>query len=498
MVHLLRTTTAALCLATPALADLTAPQVWDNWKEMTTISGQAMSPGREVLANGTLTLTDVALSLEMPEGRVSGTIPLIAMTEQGDGTVAITLSPQYDLRMQMTPASGESLDFTLRIAMPGMVMIASGDPGTLRHDVVAPEIQVSVVGMIVDGVPTDLDMALTMANMTGAHTRTAGDGMAFESRFSADTMAFAASGSDPAQSGADLTLNASFADLLGTSASTGGGLTTLADPARMVAAGARFDSTYSHGGGRLAMTMISPDTGTFDMVGTIAAGQHSVAMSQEIIDYSGTVKTLDVTMAGDALLFPENRVSLEEFGYGLKLPMTRTETLADFALRLDLGGLDLGDLVWGAIDPADALPRDPGFPLIDLSGEARMLVDAADPAPGGSPGMPGDLYALTLNDLRLSLAGAEMTGNGAFTFDTTDPAPFGGMPAPDGTLELQMVGANDLLDRLVRLGLIPQDQAMFGRMMMGLFAIPTGEDTLSSKIEVTRDGSVSANGQRLR
>jgi hypothetical protein len=37
------------------------------------------------------------------------------------------------------------------------------------------------------------------------------------------------------------------------------------------------------------------------------------------------------------------------------------------------------------------------------------------------------------------------------------------------------------------------------RMMMGLFATPgDGEDELVSKIEVTGDGQVLANGQRLK
>ena len=49
------------------------------------------------------------------------------------------------------------------------------------------------------------------------------------------------------------------------------------------------------------------------------------------------------------------------------------------------------------------------------------------------------------------------------------------------------------------MGLLPEDQAMGARMMMGMFAVTgQGEDTLTSKIEVTGDGQVKANGQRLR
>jgi hypothetical protein len=49
------------------------------------------------------------------------------------------------------------------------------------------------------------------------------------------------------------------------------------------------------------------------------------------------------------------------------------------------------------------------------------------------------------------------------------------------------------------MGLVPEDQAMAARMMLGLFARPgDGPDTLTSKIEVKGDGAILANGQRLQ
>ena len=40
---------------------------------------------------------------------------------------------------------------------------------------------------------------------------------------------------------------------------------------------------------------------------------------------------------------------------------------------------------------------------------------------------------------------------------------------------------------------------MMGAMMMlGLFAVPDGEDTLKSKIEFKEDGSIYANGQQIQ
>ena len=40
--------------------------------------------------------------------------------------------------------------------------------------------------------------------------------------------------------------------------------------------------------------------------------------------------------------------------------------------------------------------------------------------------------------------------------------------------------------------------SFIGRMMMGMFATPVGDDELTSTLEVTGSGSVIANGQKIR
>jgi hypothetical protein len=131
-----------------------------------------------------------------------------------------------------------------------------------------------------------------------------------------------------------------------------------------------------------------------------------------------------------------------------------------------------------------------------VSGKANWLVDIFDPAIADAPmdAAPGEIHALTVNEILLRLAGAELTGSGDFTVNNDAP-----MPMPAGTLNLQLTGGNALIDKLVQMGLLPEDQAMGARMMLGLFARPGGgEDTLVSEITVQEDGAVLANGQRIR
>jgi hypothetical protein len=99
----------------------------------------------------------------------------------------------------------------------------------------------------------------------------------------------------------------------------------------------------------------------------------------------------------------------------------------------------------------------------------------------------------------LAAVGAELTGEGSVTFDYEQPSPLGAGPRPVGRVSLTLNGGNALLDNLVQIGLIPQEQALGFRMMLGLFARPVeGADTLSSTIEMTPEGGLFANGQRLQ
>ena len=70
--------------------------------------------------------------------------------------------------------------------------------------------------------------------------------------------------------------------------------------------------------------------------------------------------------------------------------------------------------------------------------------------------------------------------------------------APLGAVDLKLSGANKLMDGLVAMGVMPQDQVMFAKMMMGMYAVPAGEDLFTSKIEFKEGGHILANGQPIK
>ncbi|MEC8795458.1 MAG: DUF2125 domain-containing protein, partial [Pseudomonadota bacterium] len=157
------------------------------------------------------------------------------------------------------------------------------------------------------------------------------------------------------------------------------------------------------------------------------------------------------------------------------------------------------DSIWDLFDPQGILPRDPATISLDLSGKMEWLIDilsGAEPQPGEIPAL---IYDVAINDLTIDLAGASVEGSGAFELNHDDYLSFDGIPAPIGDASFVITGANGLLDNLVEMGLMPEEQVLGVRMMMGIFATPgEGEDVLTSTIETTADGQVFANGQRLK
>jgi hypothetical protein len=211
---------------------------------------------------------------------------------------------------------------------------------------------------------------------------------------------------------------------------------------------------------------------------------------------------VDIEVSGSDIPFPSINVAMAQSAFNLLMPITKSDSPRDFGLLIKLAGLTVSDEIWNIFDPTSVLPRDPATLVMDFAGKGNWLVDIMNPdaAATMSNETPGELQSLTLNDLQLKIAGADLTGTGDFTFDNTDLTTFDGIPKPTGEVNMKLVGGNGLIDKLVAMGVVPQDQAMGARMMMGMFARPVegAEDTLSSQIEVKEDGSVVANGQRLR
>ena len=172
---------------------------------------------------------------------------------------------------------------------------------------------------------------------------------------------------------------------------------------------------------------------------------------------------------------------------------------SDYGFGLKMANLVIGEGAWSMIDPGATLPRDPINLEIDVSGQAKVdLLDLMESGESGTPpkSIP-ELLSADINTLGLSLAGAALTGTGAFTFDNSMVA-MGGPPMPIGAADLRLSGGNKLVDGLVAMGILSSDDAMGARMMMAMFGKPEGDDVLTSKIEAKEGGAIFVNGQRIQ
>ncbi len=487
---------AAILTAGAAHADVTASQVWAEWQEMMAIYGDdslTYNAGPE--SGGDLTVEDITLTIDAEDDvNVVAEVGTLVFDGQDDGTVLITMEDSYP--MVITGADGESV--TLTITQSNMKIVASGEPDEISYVVSADRYGV-VVDNIEDpaGAPIG-DIRFVANDLSGTYIVKTGEMRDLDYSIETSSVDVLFDVKDP--EGEGTALFSGKMNNLAAKASVS--LPLEFDPEQpdlMFSAGLGGNGTYSFSS---ADYIFDFKDGSDAAQGSVSTGAGLVegGLGSESLGYVTSIKDLDVNVNVPDLPFPVN-VTMAEYSFGLGMPLSATEEPQDFNLAVNLLDLGVNDEIWMMGDPTNVLPHDPVTLQIDLVGKAKLLFDLMDPEQAEQMAMaemPGELHSLTLNDLTLRAAGAEITGAGDFKFDNTDLESFDGMPRPEGAVTVNIKGANQLIDSLVSMGLLPEEQATMGRMMMGMFARTVGEDELTSTLEVNGDGHVLANGQRIR
>jgi hypothetical protein len=491
-------TLATLMLSSGVQAQVTPEDVWQNWQAAGAASGQTLTAASESRVGDTLTVRDVAVNSAFDEGTLTGTIPEITFRDAGDGTVTVAMSPEYPLVLDTTSPEGERTKVAMTVRQPGLQIVSSGTPAETRYDFTAPSLQVTVEDVTVDDVAQQVDVVVDVTTLAGNYLFGAGGTEGVSSEVTAAGASLTMNVVDP-ETSATARIVANVSDIAGTSSGVFLGSAQPVDMAQALREGFTSQGDFTYGPATVEFdTAEGADTGT----GTYTSGSGNIvfALDRDRMNYGGGVKDAVLTLSGTSIPVPELSARYAEAAFNLLIPVAQTEEPGNFAFLTRLVDLTISDEAWNLFDPGSVLPRDPATIIIDTTGTARWLVDMLSPdQPPASPEeTPVELHSLDIANLTVRAVGAEVTGKGAFTFDNTDLTTFQGMPAPTGTMDLRIVGANALIDRLIQLGILPEDQAMGARMMMGLFARPgEGEDTLTSTLEF-KDKGFYANGQRLQ
>ena len=493
---------AALLCGTTASADVTAQQVWANWTSQMDVYGQGFTTTGEEMSGDTLTVSGVQIEMSDDETAINAQIGDINLTENGDGTVTVTMAESYPITLDLTPEFSAPSTINITVAQDAMEIVVSGDPDAMVYDMSADRYAMSVDSIEGD-TATELDLQdamIAMIDFAGTYSVTTDDLTQIAYDFTIGALDIDVDFSEVGGTGfvkgngdiADLALRANITTPVDMDLS--GDQPPFAD-------GLAMEGGYSFG----ALTYAFD----FDADGEAASGTASVdngnlGFSFDIdgMSYIGASNGINLSvLLPNEIPFPLE-ASMAKYGFDFQIPLSQGEDgPRDARVAFNFTELAVSDVIWNLADPQNILPRDPITIALGFDAKVTPFFDFLDPEQQEAAAMsdiPGELNSLDVTELVVRGAGAEITGDGAFTFDNSDLETFDGFPRPEGRIDFAINGVNGLVDNLIQMGLIPAEEAMMPRMMLGMFATPVGDDMLTSTIEVNGEGHVLANGQRLR
>ncbi|MCV6586665.1 MAG: DUF2125 domain-containing protein [Marinibacterium sp.] len=503
MILALRRTSCAVLalsvLAPPALADVTPQQVWEEWRTYMTGVGYEVDVTETAQGND-LILSDLVLVQEVaePASRTQITLPRVVLTDRGDGTVSVDLPDS--IPVEISSSDGDmGIRTGVMLTQQGDQLVVSGTPEALVHDYSIDNVTLTMSDFESTGggdIPDALALSMAIDTLAGRSTLERGDMRRSDQQMTADSLSYSMDLRDDDEN-TEVTLRGQIEDVTSTAKSVFPLTFDSADPSSFFQGRTDVTADFAFASGSSDVTVSGPDGGvaaqTASQGGSIRVGIGVQGLSY---DLRQSQSTITAEIAG--LPVPVD-ATLAESAFVLTAPLSASDSAQDLQLAVTFKDLMPGDVVWNMLDPAAILPREPATIEFDLTGTAMVDVDLYDPDLAEAPPetLPGSIETLDVQTLLISALGAELTGNGSFT--KTDAAPAPGMPPLAGALDLKLVGGNALIDNLIKIGWIGQDEAIGARMMMGIFGAPgDAPDTLTSKLELGADGSISANGQRLR
>ena len=487
---------AALFAGGAAQADVTAVEVWENLKTQMEVYGEdGLTVGSEDISGGTVAVSDIAITFSDDEVTVVTEVGDMTLTEKGDGTVLVTMEETYP----MIITGEDGVVVTIDIMQNNMALIVSGDPDAMNYAITADSYGIAFRDAVDGSVTIDGDASLMANGVSGSYVVTSGDLQEIASDINIETLDILVDFQIPGGNGEYVTGAAKINGMRSVGEATVPMETDYSDPDQIFVEGFGFSGGYEIDSADYVFDINAEGD---QMSGSVSTGPVSLNAEMNVKTVAYQSNTRDITMNILSSGFPlPIEASLAEYGVDFRMPVGTTEEPAPFALGIDIVDLEVSEMLWSIFDAGAVLPRDPATLQIGLTGTAKALVDFLDPSNAevmDSVEVPFEPYELSIDTLRLSVAGAQVNGGGSFTFDNSDTETFAPIPRPEGNAVVEIIGLNGLLDKLVAMGLVPEEQIMGPRMMMGMFARATGDDQMEIAVEVTPNGQVNVNGNRVR
>ncbi|NNL73257.1 MAG: DUF2125 domain-containing protein [Silicimonas sp.] len=533
-------------LASTALADLRAEDVLAD--QLNFLSGNggivARTTGTTPTSRG-LTIDGYVLTFTADGADHEVEIDGVEMREVEDGSVRILYPRTLDIRMR---SNGDNVEideaiFTLRL--DEMSHIVSGDPDDIRHDIAFNRAALEDIRMTPsESLPETLDYEVAITDAATMIRLSERDPLRREASFDIGAMILrmALPDDDPGATFGEInrldaaialiglngrasyvgtavpehTLDLRFEDFSWRQTMSGEGLEAMDflmaaedlelaydvaislealedDPAAALRSGQRIEGRTSYGSMTFDVDAITPD-GRFRSAS--AAGRSSGNLRFDRSGFTMSMQSLD--NSADIILPPSAEIPFTELAYSIArsyfdidIPFLPKDEPQPFRLAMAIEGVEMAEDIWSLFDPGKKIPRDALNLELDLDGTTVISEDPLAVDPGE---MPFKEMRARLNAFSLNLAGAALTATGEVE-DTSQ----NGAPSGIGRLDMTLTGFNTLLETLIAMGYLTDEQAMPARMGLGLIARPgDAPDTLVSTIEALEDGTILANGQRIK
>lgn len=502
----LNTTTALIVLisGTPALADVTAPDVWDSMKAVYQSFGITTEATQSRTGN-VVSMENLKFSGIFPFdlGSITITTTGFDLVENGDGTVAIEMPDNMPLAIALILPDDLFVTATLDYRITGYSALVSGDPGNITIEYSADSMVFSLSDLNIPDLPiSNIDGTLTFTGLTGTNTIAKGEMLSFSESSTTDTIKLGG-GFTNEENGTTyrmtevwsetsddikLVLPALGIDFLGLSAQLRSGLSM------------QYDSISARITGGTITTLNGTIIG--DQKASVSNTVTSMSISKNGFKLDGTSEKYILDYLIPELPIPI-QATISATRAAIEFPLLSSPDDQNFVYTISFNGLILNEEIWALFDPTSGLPRDLATITIDLAGKVKLFKDLLDIEAMQQvidEGIKfGELTSVTINNMDISAVGAKLSGTGVFTFDNSNLETYDGFPAPSGTATFNIAGLNALMDKLDAIGLLPDEARMGIGMGLSLMTVAgDGEDTLVSDIEITPDGQITANGKRLK
>ncbi len=517
-----------------ALAEVTADQLWQGFRdamaaEGVTVTAQENRRGNAlILRGGRIDAGDGAVVL----------LPDVTLTEMPGGAVTVTLPPRFPLTLDLPPQPGDPDALTLDVSAPGLALTFRDlTAEVLDFDLAAQSVTASLAPFVtVPGgaaAPEEVFLALALADLTLRHRHSAlAPDLGVDSQMALGTF-HAEIRMDVPSDGLKLDLVADLSRIAGhlrgkappesqaavQQMDQGGdpGLAALID---LLDKGLALDAALTHGAASMSMDFTERSQGPNAIAFSVGSGGTVLKLDRTGVTYDATLGPSRVFYRGTdpEIPLPEFEATLDEYRTMARLGFPgggiwgsgpgKANAGADGSNLLSgdweviyrIVGLGMSQGLWDMGDPGRILPRDPMTLVLDIGGGYALDPAVLEPSWAPTPDSPPPFREITvaLREVLVAGAGASVTGKGDVAVDFSTMRTVDDIPQARGALSFVTMGANALVERLNRLGVMTADDLQAARMgLLFLGRIEGGQDRLVTTLEF--DGkSITLNGQRIR